>query len=119
IEGIILEYTLTKGQQFGSRWIINQSAQGSINDAQAILSGEAGAQLAGSGSFSAILNKNNFQAVIDVLSSRNRSEVLAKPQITAINNEQASIRVGDEQQILVQTQTDQGVVSDSHDHLRS
>jgi type II secretory pathway component GspD/PulD (secretin) len=119
IEGIILEYTLTEGQQFRYQWFLNPDGN-QVNNADAVPSGEAGGQFGNinalggqgvAGTFTAILNQQNFQSVLSVLANESQSEVLAKPQITAINNEQASIRVGDEQQIQVQRQTEEGVVS--------
>ncbi len=128
IEGIILEYSMNRGTELGNQMIVNPQSPATSENQEASVtysgnviqnfsaatraqSGEAGLQLLGDGTFNAILNQDDFQAIFSALASKSNSEILAKPLITAINNEQASIRVGDEQQIRIERTTDQGVVS--------
>ena len=115
IEGMILEYTITEGNEFRYQWFLNPQGN-QVGDATAAPQGEGAVQFGNfaggpAGTFAAILNENDFQAVLNVLANESQSEVLAKPQITAINNQEASIRVGDEQEIRIERQTDEGVVS--------
>lgn len=116
IRGLILEYSLNKGMQVNPEFFVNP--RGNQVTGAGDFTGRGGVALnavdaaldqLGQGAFTALLNETDFQAVINILADSTRSEILSKPQITAINNEEASIRVGSEQEVIVSRQTSEGL----------
>ncbi|MGM0381136.1 MAG: helix-hairpin-helix domain-containing protein, partial [bacterium] len=98
-------------EELGNKMIANPQDLGTFEEAEDITAGEIGARFSPGGAFDAIIDKENFQMVFNAMASQNNSEILAKPRITALNNQEASIRVGDERQIQVSRTTADGVVT--------
>ena len=99
IEGIILEYTMSEGQEFGARWIFDpEEDESPLSGDVGIVESGAGGYLDAGGDFQAILNENQFQAVLNFMEDEGEAEVMAKPQISAINNREASFQKGIERQ---------------------
>lgn len=116
IRGLILEYALEKGIQINPEFFLNprgNQVTGAGNftgrGGVALNAVDAALDKLGPGTFTALINRGDFQAVLNVLAGRARSEILSKPQITALNNEEASIRVGSEQEVIVSRQTAEGL----------
>lgn len=116
IRGLILEYALEKGTQINPEFFLNP--RGNQVTGAGDFTGRGGVALnavdaaldkLGPGTFTALISRSDFQAVLNVLAGRTRSEILSKPQITALNNEEASIRVGSEQEVIVSRQTAEGL----------
>lgn len=116
INGLIMEYSLDEGSQVSPEFFVNPQGDQVTGAGDFTSRGgvafnavDAALQQLGQGTFTALLKENDFQAVLNVLSSRTQSNILSRPQITALNNEEASIRIGSEQQVIVSRQTAEGL----------
>ncbi|MGE5279547.1 MAG: secretin N-terminal domain-containing protein [Deltaproteobacteria bacterium] len=57
------------------------------------------------------LEKNDFDLVIDILNSITKTNVLSRPRITVVNNQEASILIGSKEVYFSQTQSQSSVTT--------
>jgi len=97
LEAAIAEVTLGDKLQFG----VQYSAK--TGNSQAILSSGTSPLIAPSfPGFSYLLTAGNIQIILDELSSLTHVEVLSSPQLMVLNNQTATLQVGDQVPILMQ-----------------
>jgi general secretion pathway protein D len=97
LEAAIAEVTLGDKLQFG----VQYSAK--TGNSQAILSSSTSPLIAPSfPGFSYLLTAGNIQIILDELSSVTHVEVLSSPQLMVLNNQTATLQVGDQVPILTQ-----------------
>ncbi|GEM_PF-4207457 len=90
IEGIILEYTMSEGEEFGTEWIFDDEG-GVLEDGDLLEQTSVGFD---GSEFTAILRRDQFEGILSFLEREREAEVMAKPQISAINNREASFKYG-------------------------
>lgn len=95
LEARILEVALNERYQQGINWnAVDQ--MGSGNSLQGSLSSIA-TNTQGGGAFSAALEVNSFNSLIQLLGSQGNVQVLSSPRISTVNNEKAVIKVGSDE----------------------
>ncbi|PAU76366.1 pilus (MSHA type) biogenesis protein MshL [Halovibrio salipaludis] len=95
LEARILEVELNESFQQGINWnAVDQMGTG--NSLQGSLSSIA-TNTQGGGAFSAALEVNNFNSLIQLLGSQGNVQVLSSPRISTVNNEKAVIKVGSDE----------------------
>lgn len=95
LEARILEVALNESYQQGINWnAVDQ--MGSGNSLQGSLSSIA-TNTQGGGAFSAALEVNSFNSLIQLLGSQGNVQVLSSPRISTVNNEKAVIKVGSDE----------------------
>ena len=99
IDATIVEVTLKDDLQYGISWYLSQgnSALGS-NKAGATLLGTAAAAAAAAstGGLSAVYSSGSVRALLNAESMKNNVNVISSPSLMVLNNQEASIQVGDE-----------------------
>jgi len=99
IEAKIMEVTLNDDFQQGVRWdkVLNHVGSTDINfSTTGTIAGNVISNLIG-GTSAIGFNNRDFSGVIDLLSTQGNVQVLSSPRITAINNQKAVIKVGDDE----------------------
>ena len=99
IEAKIMEVTLNDDYQQGVRWdeVLGHIGNTDINfSTSGNIAGNAISALVGGTTGIAFKNKD-FSGVISLLSTQGNVQVLSSPRITAINNQKAVIKVGDDE----------------------
>ncbi len=114
IEATIAEVTLTGNLQYGLQWFFNHGL-GSNNDGRITGTGSLGIDskdlelndvLSDSAFTYAITNgAGKIRALLNTLASDSKLKVLSSPQVMVIDNQQAVIRVGDQQPTPAGTST--------------
>ena len=104
LEAVIAEVTLNDELEFGVRWAI-ESGNFSLGLSD-LVSGFVGAQFPG---FNFGFATNDVQVTLNALSSITDVNVISSPSLTALNNQEAILQVGD--QVPIVTQQASGVVS--------
>jgi MSHA biogenesis protein MshL len=101
LEAKILEVQLNDQFQAGINW--SQLGSGSLkfNIAGDALSGPSGV----GGVFGAALNTNNFTGLLELLETQGRVRVLSSPQVSALNNQKAVIKVGTDEFFVTDVST--------------
>ena len=98
IEAILAEVTLGDDLRYGVQWFFDSAV--SQTALSTISTGGAAAQFPG---FSYIYNGwTNARVVINALQSRTDVKVLSAPRLAVLNNQKATLQVGDEVPILTQ-----------------
>jgi general secretion pathway protein D len=98
IEAAIIEVTLDDELQFGLNWRgIEERFRGTFTDAP---SGQVTSNFPG---FALTYINTDIEAALNVLASITKVEVVSRPSLVALNNEEASLQVGDEVPIVTQT----------------
>ncbi|MEM8862589.1 MAG: secretin N-terminal domain-containing protein, partial [Chloroflexota bacterium] len=106
LEAIIAEVTLNDELEFGVRWAIeNGNFNFGLSD---LVSGFAGAQFPG---FNFGFATNDVQITLNALSSITDVNVISSPTLTALNNQQAVLQVGDQVPIITQQATGVGAAN--------
>lgn len=119
IEATIAEVTLTDDLQYGLQWFFKNNRVGGRYTGFGSRGLDGGNQvenvLGGSGFSYAIADSAGMvRALLNTLASESRLRVLSSPQIMVIDNQQARIRVGDQQPVRTSTSvTDGGTRTDS------
>jgi len=104
LEAVIAEVTLNDELEFGVRWAIEQ---GNFNlGLSDVVSGFIGAQFPG---FNFGFATNDVQVTLNALSSVTDVNVISSPTLTALNNQEAILQVGDQVPIVTQQAT--GVIT--------
>jgi len=99
IEAAIAEVTLTDNLKYGVQYFFQPNATHQIT-----LSDTATAAIAPSlPGFSYIYSGSNIKVVLDALSNITRVEVLSSPQLMVLNNQTATLQVGDQVPIVTET----------------
>lgn len=95
VEASIMEVTLTDGLEYGLQWYFK-------NNGNAFGAGGLGDLAAEPGgfSFSATLGADRVMGAINALARESKVRVLSSPSILVLDNQVASIRVGDQQPIF-------------------
>jgi MSHA biogenesis protein MshL len=99
IEAKIMEVTLNDDYQQGIRWDQVLSHVGSTDFTFSTTGRTAGNALSAllGGTTSVAIKNKDFSGVIDLLSTQGNVQVLSSPRITAINNQKAVIKVGNDE----------------------
>lgn len=105
IEAILAEVTLTDDLQYGVQWSFNGSEVSVTNSSAA-----NGAIASAFPGFSVLYSgTSDVKAVLNALQSKTNVKVLSSPKLMVLNNETATLQVGD--QVPIITQQAQGVSS--------
>lgn len=101
VEASIMEVTLTDGLEYGLQWYFknNGNAFGS-NGLGGLSSGTSGYNTPGGFSFSATLGADRVMGAINALARESKVRVLSSPSILVLDNQTASIKVGDQQPVF-------------------
>ena len=113
LEARILEVELNDGYQQGINWNEILANTGntdfSLSTTAGTLGNDISATLGGVTSL-AFLNKD-FSGVLSLLSTQGNVQVLSSPRVTAINNQKAVIKVGDDEYFVTDVSSDSTVTS--------
>lgn len=113
LEARILEVALDDGYQQGINWSEVVSNVGStsltFSNTAASIGNEITASLGGVTSLS-FLNQD-FSGVISLLSTQGNVQVLSSPRVTAINNQKAVIKVGDDEYFVTDVSSQNTITS--------
>uniref|UniRef100_B0T7N8 General secretion pathway protein D n=1 Tax=Caulobacter sp. (strain K31) TaxID=366602 RepID=B0T7N8_CAUSK len=91
IEAVVTEVSLNDALRYGSQWFIRSG------DDRAILSrGKTADPASTFPGFTYLLNRSSIAATLDALSSVTHVEVLSAPNLMVLNNQTASLEVGDQ-----------------------
>jgi general secretion pathway protein D len=103
VDATIVEVTLTDKLEYGLQWYLNHnnSGENAINsNGLASLTGNvaSAAQTAAKGGFGyTFLSKSNdIGAVLNAAANNNKINIISSPSLMVLNNQEASIQVGDE-----------------------
>jgi general secretion pathway protein D len=100
LEAAIAEVTLTNNLSYGVQYYFQPNAQNQIVLSNSATTGAAiSATYPG---FSYIFAGNNIKVVLDALSTITKVQVLSSPQLMVLNNQTATLQVGDQVPILSQ-----------------
>ena len=113
IEATIAEITLTDDLQYGLQWYFKNNAGkypgAGVLDLGSNLVGQALAIPPVANSFSyAITSAGAVRAVLTALATESKVDIISSPSIMVLNNQKASIQVGDQIPIETQAQTTVG-----------
>lgn len=99
IEARILEVTLSDEYQQGINWNQIVSSVGSTDFTFASTAGAVGNGIASAlgGVASLTFSNKDFSGVLNLLSTQGNVQVLSSPRVTAINNQKAVIKVGEDE----------------------
>lgn len=90
IEATIAEVTLTDNLRYGLQWFFhNDQASATLSTGNATITSTFPG-------FSYVLNATNADAILDALSKITKVKVVSSPTLLVLDNEQASLQVGDE-----------------------
>lgn len=105
IEAILAEVTLNDSLRYGVQWFFNSGANSyTFSSSQ---SNSIGSQFPG---FSYVYaGMPDARIVIDALQSKTDVKVLSAPRLAVLNNQKASLQVGD--QVPIRTQVSQGTIT--------
>ncbi len=108
LEAKILEVRLNDGHQAGVDW----NSFGSINGGNILNFSQAGQGISASnlndplqGVFSLLYQKDDFNAVIELLDTQGKVQVLSSPRVSTINNQKAVIKVGTDEFFVTDVST--------------
>lgn len=102
IDATIVEVGLKDELQYGLRWYFSHKVTENGNTTGAGLMGSAVTAAASAGGFSYLLYNasKNLAVELNALAASNKLNVLSSPSLMVLNNQQATIRVGDQVPIL-------------------
>ncbi len=102
IEAVVAEVTLTEDLRYGVQWLFQPGRQSmTLSD---VTAGTVASKFPG---FSAVFSGQNIRAVLDALESVTRVNVVSSPKLMVLNNQTATLQVGD--QVPIATQSAVGV----------
>ncbi|MDP2560865.1 pilus (MSHA type) biogenesis protein MshL [Psychrobium sp. 1_MG-2023] len=118
LEARIVEVTLHDGFQQGIEWenLLSHVGSGDITDfnfstSPSVISDPISAALGGVASLS--FKNANFSGVVSLLSTQGDVNVLSSPRITAINNQKAVIKVGNDEYFVTDVSSTSSSVGDN------
>jgi general secretion pathway protein D len=105
VEATIMEVTLTDGLEYGLQWYLSQSGKSFGQNGLTNLKKNTDGSLATPGGFSFSLTggADRVMGVINALARQSKVRVLSSPSILVLDNQTASIKVGDQQPIVTGT----------------
>lgn len=109
IEARILEVTLSDEFQQGIDWSEISSGDFSFATSSGILGNSISSALGGVASLT--FNGNDFSGVLNLLSTQGNIQVLSSPRVTAINNQKAVIKVGDDEYFVTDISSQNTITS--------
>ncbi|HSS63229.1 MAG TPA: type II secretion system secretin GspD [Gammaproteobacteria bacterium] len=112
IEATIAEVTLTDNLQYGLEWFFKNELGSRVGQAQLDLNDTAGLAAAIPGFSYAITSGGVVRAVLNTLASESKLKVISSPSLMVLNNQTATIQVGD--QVPVTTQQQQATTGESN-----
>ena len=108
IEATILEVVLNDTLRYGVEWFFHEGDFGFTSQTRGTLGLTPGAISALSG-FTGVFSSSNARVVINALQEVTDVNVVSSPQVFVLDNQTASINVGD--QVPISTRTSQSVIS--------
>lgn len=110
IEASIVEVTLTGSLSYGVQWFFNHSLPDDL-----IGMAQIGLPLSFPGSFSYTITNaaGKVKALLRLLATQNKVDVLSSPSLMVLDNQTAEIRVGEQQPILTSIITSTGIIAQS------
>ena len=107
IDATIVEVTLEDELKYGIKWFLSHGDGVATSGGLATLfeDGAKAAAFASSGGFGYAFISGDFKALLDFSASDDNLNVIASPSLMVLNNQEASIRVGDEVPILTSSST--------------
>ncbi len=111
IEATIAEVSLTDDLSQGLEWFFKNKIGSRVGSAQLDLGSEGLAALVPGFSY-AITSGADVRAVLNLLASESRLKVISSPSLMVLNNQTATIEVGD--QVPITTQQQQSTVGESN-----
>lgn len=110
IEASIVEVTLTGSLSYGVQWFFNHSLPDDLTGMAQI-----GLPLSFPGSFSYTITNaaGKVKALLRLLATENKVDVLSSPSLMVLDNQTAEIRVGEQQPILTSIITSTGIIAQS------
>ncbi|MET0067194.1 MAG: type II secretion system secretin GspD [Candidatus Thiodiazotropha sp.] len=112
VEATIIEVALEDGLEYGLQWAFNSSINGGRYDGQGVLSSTSAADIANilpGFNFSVLRSASDVRVVLNALASDSLVRVLSSPSVMVLDNETASIQVGD--QVPIVTRQSQSTTS--------
>ncbi|MDD5271268.1 MAG: type II secretion system secretin GspD [Methylovulum sp.] len=103
IDATIVEVKLNNDLQYGIQWYLDHQGSSLSSGAGAATLGEvakASASAVTSGGLSAVYNSGIVNALLSSLSTKNDINVISSPSLMVLNNQEATIEVGDQIPIL-------------------
>ncbi|MET0091042.1 MAG: type II secretion system secretin GspD [Candidatus Thiodiazotropha sp.] len=103
VEATIIEVALEDELQYGLQWAFNTNINGGRYDGQGVLSNSSAADIANilpGFNFSVLRSVNDVRMVLNALASDSLVRVLSSPSVMVLDNETASIQVGDQVPIV-------------------
>ncbi len=103
VDATIVEVTLTDNLKYGIEWYFNHSNGGSNEIKSNSLSKLAADALNGGFGYSFLSKSKDINAVLNAQASNNNVDVISSPSLMVLNNQEASIQVGDEISLVTGT----------------
>ncbi|MEZ5451363.1 MAG: type II secretion system secretin GspD [Thiothrix sp.] len=101
VEASIMEVTLTDGLEYGLQWYFKNNGNAfGANGLGGLSSGSNGYTTPGGFSFSATLGADRVMGALNALARQSKVRVLSSPSILVLDNQTASIKVGDQQPVF-------------------
>ncbi|MET0051163.1 MAG: type II secretion system secretin GspD [Candidatus Thiodiazotropha sp.] len=103
VEATIIEVALEDELQYGLQWAFNTNINGGRYDGQGVLSSTSAADITNilpGFNFSVLRSVNDVRMVLNALASDSLVRVLSSPSVMVLDNETASIQVGDQVPIV-------------------
>lgn len=111
IKAVLVEVQLGEEEQLNPKWIVNPQSNNNqfvANPTGTQIDDDPGGvsfNFSNSNQFTALLNKGDFQSVFSWLRNNNKTDVITRPAITALNNQEAQLDLS-QQRFFQQTSTD-------------
>jgi general secretion pathway protein D len=113
VEVTIAEVSLNNNLQYGVEWFFNNKVDSRLKGLGNLDLGNAGiAALAPGFSYALQGSGNAVKAVINLLASESKLSIVSSPALLVLNNQEATIQVGDE--VPVSTQQQQATATDAN-----
>lgn len=103
VDATIVEVTLTDSLKYGLQWYFNHSNGGensmnssSLSFEKTTVAGAAAAAATGGFGYSFLSKSSDIGAVLNAQASNNNVNVISSPSLMVLNNQEASIQVGEE-----------------------
>jgi general secretion pathway protein D len=103
IEASIIEVTLSDDLRYGLEWTFNNDLGGGKEGIGQLIGGEGIGAIIPGFSYSVINRKGNIKAVLNALASEDLLNVISSPSVMVLDNQTATIQVGD--QVPIETGT--------------
>lgn len=101
VEASIMEVTLTDGLEYGLQWYFKNDGNAfGANGLGKLASNSNGYLTPGGFSFSATLGAERVMGALNALARESKVRVLSSPSILVLDNQTASIKVGDQQPVF-------------------